>query len=345
MEIEYLNQDNEKEWNDFALNSDMAWFRHTTDWQKYSSCCRFDSDSINCSFMVKQNREIVAIVPLIKEYNYSDREKSIFAMYGDYTPLPALKNNCEVNKKSILDVINDEISKISQNKHVNSGKFFIDPLIKYDYHNDFSFHNMVANGAELEFKTTNIVDLRHDEETIIRNMRKGHKAAIKKIMKSNNFHIDIFDCNNITKEKLLKFKEIHKIDAGRQTRTNESWDCMYEWIKKGNAILGMLWSNANNDYICAALIMTYKNAAYYGSYGIIDSCLLDGLAGYALQWEIIKYLKDHNIEYYETGQNYYTTLATENDKKLSEIAKFKRGFRSLEFIELSFYKNYFEEAK
>ena len=70
IKIEYLNQDNEKEWNDFALNSDMAWFRHTTDWQKYSSCCRFDSDSIICSFMVKQNREIVAIVPLIKEYNY-----------------------------------------------------------------------------------------------------------------------------------------------------------------------------------------------------------------------------------------------------------------------------------
>ena len=97
MEIEFLNESNREQWDEFAFASDSAWMRHTTAWQKYSSCCRFDSNTRNFSFMVKQGGKIQAIVPLLAEYSYPERTVDCFAMYGDYTPLPAFVENGEVS--------------------------------------------------------------------------------------------------------------------------------------------------------------------------------------------------------------------------------------------------------
>ena len=65
MEFEALSKENEYEWNDFCSKTDSAWFRHTTYWMKYILDCREDSNSKNLSFLVRQNKKIVAIVPLI----------------------------------------------------------------------------------------------------------------------------------------------------------------------------------------------------------------------------------------------------------------------------------------
>ena len=340
MEIEYLNESNKKEWDNFVSESDTAWFRHTTDWQKYSSCCRFDSNTKNFSFIVKQNNKIQAVVPLLTEYSYPEKDFDCFAMYGDYTPLPAFANETDVDLTKVFDTIQDNIYNIAQENNIRYGKFIIDPLINYNYFHDFAKFNFLTLHAELKFSTTNIVDLRLDEGSILRKMRKGHKAAIKQALKMSGYRVEIYDKTNITKEKLLKFKEIHKIDAGRQTRTDNSWDCMYEWIRDGYAMLIMLWLDSINDYVCAALILTYKQSAYYGSYGIIDSMLMNGHCGYIIQWEAIKYLKSKGIEFYETGDNYYSEIVSDNDKKLHEIAKYKRGFRSLEFPKITYRVNY-----
>lgn len=345
MEIERLSAENEQEWNEFALNSDSAWYRHTTAWLKYSFCCRFDSNTKNFSFLVRQNNKIQAIVPLLAEYSYPERTFDCFSMYGDYTPLPAFANETDVDRSKVYDCIKSEIERIIAENNINYGKFIIDPLIKYDYFRDFDFFNLMNENAKLNFSTTNIVNLRLDEDVILRKMRKGHKAAIKQVMKENGYRVEIYDKNNITPEKLLKFKEIHKLDAGRQTRTDESWECMLEWIQSNCACLILLWLDEINDYACGALIMKYKNAAYYGSYGIIDSALLNGHCGYIIQWEAIKYLKSVGIEIYETGDNYYTEILSDNDKKLYEIAKYKKGFRTLEYPKLTFYKKYECEEK
>ena len=156
-------------------------------------------------------------------------------------------------------------------------------------------------------------------------MRKGHKAAIKQVIKEKNYRVDIFDKNNITKDKLFKFKEIHKIDAGRQTRTDKSWECMLEWIEKGKAVLVMLWLEEIKDYAAAALIMMYKNAAYYASYATIDSKILNGHHGYIIQWEAIKYLKSAGIEFYEAGANVYSSLLTSGIYSLIEYEKNIKG--------------------
>lgn len=294
MEVEFITENNSQDWDDFVYHSDSGWFRHTTFWQKYSSCCRFDSNTKNFSFLVKQNNQIQAVVPLLAEYSYSDKTFDCFCMYGDYTPLPAYVNKTDIDKAKVNDCIKNEICRIAKENNIKYGKFIIDPLIKHNYFNDFECFNLLGSGAKLNFSTTNIVDLTLDDEVILRKMRKGHKAAIKAVAKETGYHTEIYDKNNITKEKILKFKEIHKIDAGRQTRTDES-------------------------------------------------CLLNGHCGYIIQYDVIKYLKRSGYEKYETGDNYYKEIRDDNDLKLHQIAKYKRGFRSLEYPKITYYQLYEKE--
>lgn len=342
MEIEYLNSSNSNEWDEFALNSSSAWFRHTTSWIDYSMCCRFDSNSINKSFMVKQGKTVLAIVPLILEYSYPEKNINCFAMYGDYTPMPAYKDNSPVSQSKVQKTIQEEIKNIISDaeNNIRYGKFMIDPLIEFPYFNDFASYNMLEEGASLDFQTTNIVDLRLDENEILRKMRKGHKSAIGQVLKETTYRIDIFDKSNITKDILSKFKKIHIVDAGRQTRTDESWDKMLRWIENDYAILVMLWSIERQGYISGALIMKYKKSAYYASFATLDSNFLNGHVGHLLQWNIIKHLKACGIEIYETGVNHREGEALDEDDKLAKISGYKKGFRSAELPKITYLNQY-----
>lgn len=340
MEIEFLSDANRQEWDDFAANSSSAWFRHTTAWQKYSSCCRFDSNTRNLSFMVKQSNRIQAIVPLLAEYSYPEMDFDCFAMYGDYTPLPAYSDDETVSRTLVTEAMVKTLDELAARYGIRYGKFVIDPLISYPYFTDFAPYNLLTAKAALHFTTTNIVDLRYDLDVVLRRMRKGHKAAVKQVLNEKGCRVDVFDSNNVTKEHLLRFKYIHRQDAGRQTRTDASWDCMYEWIRDGNACLAMLWLDSIQDYGAAALVMMYKKSAYYASYGTLDSTYLNGHCGHIIQWSIISYLKSAGIEKYEMGENYFDLPDTEAGHKLNEIAKYKRGFRSVEIPKITYRTEY-----
>lgn len=334
MEVIYLTEENQPIWENFAAKSDMAWFRHTVDWLKYSACCRFDSNTVDVSFMVKQSGKIQAIVPLLVEYDYENPSTNVFAMYGDYTPLPAYANESDIDRSKVDEVIWAEIQKIAEEHHVTKAKFMIDPLIKYPYFNDFAEFNLLEKGFQLEFTTTNVVDLTLDIDVILRKMRKGHKAAVKQVQQQGGYHVDIYDADTITPEQMQKFKQIHITDAGRQTRTDASWECMYRWITSGKACLALLYLDEKQDYVAGALIMQYKDAAYYASFATTDSYMLNGHCGQAIQWEIIKYLKERGYSRYETGRNYFADSQYADDPKRMEISKYQRGYRSIEIPKL-----------
>lgn len=334
MEVIYLTEENQPIWENFAAKSDMAWFRHTVDWLKYSACCRFDSNTVNVSFMVRQSGKIQAIVPLLVEYDYENPSTNVFAMYGDYTPLPAYANESDIDRGKVDEFIWEEIRKIADKYHVTKAKFMVDPLIKYPYFNDFAEFNLLEKGFQLEFTTTNVVDLTLDIDVILRKMRKGHKAAVKQVQQQGGYHVDIYDADTITPEQMQKFKQIHITDAGRQTRTDASWECMYRWITSGKACLALLYLDKKQDYAAGALIMQYKDAAYYASFATTDSYMLNGHCGQAIQWEIIKYLKERGYSRYETGRNYFADSQYADDPKRMEISKYQRGYRSIEIPKL-----------
>lgn len=343
MEIESLTEQKEDEWNEFCLKTDSAWFRHTTHWMKYIMDCREDSNSRNHSFIVRQNKKIIAVVPLISQYIYGDREHDEFANYDTPTPICAIKNDSvDINRKEVLKFVQDKIEELQKENKIYRSKFFIDPLINSDVYNQFDDFNLLSFNFKTRLKTTTILDLTTGKENIVREMRKGHKADVKAVFRDGGFRVDIFDQSNPSsyEESMAVYKNIHFIDSGRETRTDASWRDTYEWVKKGYAFLVLIWHEELKKYIAGAWFLAYKKKAYYGSYATIDSSLLKGKVGYAVQWGAIQYMLEHGYTTYETGWNYYASNFKEAqvDRKILAISKFKKGFGGKEYPLLSFVK-------
>jgi hypothetical protein len=339
MEIERLTENNKDEWNTFCLQSNDAWFRHTTYWMDYIMCCRFDSNSKNHSFLVRQNKEIVAVVPLISQYCYASREINEFANYDTPTPYWAFKNdNKNINKYELNKYIHAEIMRIASEYNVKRVSFFIDPLIESNYFDDFECYNLLKYGHDCKTGTTNMIDLTLPEDIILSEMRKGHKSGIKRILKDTDIRIDYVDRSSKNISILSnEYKKIHSFDAGRQTRTDASWACMENWICDKNGFLVLAWSKSEKKYICGAFVICYKSGAYYGSYATLDSLSNNALLGHLIQWSIITYLKSTNAEKYETGVNHYALVSErEHNKKLMEISKFKKGFGGKERVRIEY---------
>jgi hypothetical protein len=305
-------------------------------------CCRFDSNSKNQSFFVKQNNEIVAIVPLVSQYCFSNRNINEFSNHSVPTPYWALKNNdVNINRHNIIKFIQNEINNIASSENVGKRFFFIDPLIDNNYLENFEYYNLLKYDYDYDYvlKMTNILDLGFPLDMVLSKMRNDHRCDIKRALKDSDMRIDCIDCmsRNID-DLMMEFKDIHIIDAGRQTRTDASWSHMSDWIKDDFALLMLAWSYSLKKHIGGAFVIKYKNKAYYASYAAIDTSLNNAAIGPLLQWSIIKHLKDRGIKYYETGWNYYLSSfeSGECNKKLLSISEFKRGFGGKEKILLEY---------
>lgn len=343
MDIESLTHHNENEWNDFCLKNSEAWFRHTTWWHKYILSCREDSDSENFSFIIRQDGAILAVVPLIMQYIYSDRKKHEFANYDTPCPTIAIKDGLSLKQRSdVLDSAFEHIEQIASSKNVSLGKFFIDPLIEASPYENFDDFDLLKYEYSPSIKTTSIIDLSLGIDVVLQRMRKGHKAAVKAVYRDGGFRVDIFDKESIGdfQSSMGIMQNIHLIDAGRKTRSDLSWKITYEWLKAGYGFLTMLYDEERSEYIAGAWFMAYKQKAYYGSYAIRDSSLLQGRAGYAIQWAAIKYLIEHGYKYYETGWNFYSSYKNEVDDKVLMISRFKHGFGGKKYPLFSFEKRY-----
>ena len=265
MEFEFLSKENEQEWNDFCLINDSAWFRHTTFWMKYILDCREDSNSRNLSFLVRQNNKVVAIVPLISQFIYGDRDFDEFANYDTPIPIWAIKNdNLDIQRERLVKEIYSFIDKLCQENGIKIARFFIDPLIETDIYNQFDDFNLLPFGFSLDMKTTTVIDLRNGIDVVLRDMRKGHKADIKSVFRDGGFRVDIFDKDNLYDydASMGVFKKIHFIDSGRKTRSEASWKDTYDWIKMGYGFLVLIWHNELQKYVAGAWFMLYKDRAY-----------------------------------------------------------------------------------
>ncbi len=327
LEIINLKEEKYEEWNRFCLESNSAWFRHTTWFLEYAQNCRFDGKSKNLSFIVQQNDNIMAIVPLIMQTVYDEPDIFEFAVVDTNIPFPAFANNLQHdNKKNIMRIIFEEIDRLAKKNNISYSRFFFDPLTENILQSKQKANPLPKFGYHETSLSTNIVDLSLSENELFKNMRKGHKADIKNAMK-NNLVVETFFNENITEEIFRTYKELHFLAKGRKTRPEESWHNMFEFLKDGYLVLFLEKKQNNNQYIAGILVITYKKKAYYGSSAMRPEYEKVRGVGHLLQWEAMKFLKREGFRYYELGWNYYPILSQESiGKKELNISFFKSGF-------------------
>ena len=260
MEIIKLTEDRYKEWDNFCLASDDAWFWHTTVWLEYNLNYKIYSKPESKSFFVVLDSKIIAVCPLILE-NY-DRGKE-FSLGGIPGMTPAFLNSLNKNiKKKVIKIIFKEIDRLAQENNVRRASLKFPVLDKSFIEAERPPSNYLMQFDYLDTSiNTQIIDLRRDVDELRREVRHGHNYDIGRSL--NILKSEIFDSKKINKEIFDQYTELHHKAAGRVTRPGKTFSIMYNLIKQDNAFL--IGAKKDNLFIGFSYFFLYKNNVYYGS--------------------------------------------------------------------------------
>jgi hypothetical protein len=322
LEIQFFGKNCSAEWDQFCLDSDDAWFWHTSEWLEYTIHLRPQFHTEQKSFCVKENGRMVAISPLLLNTLNEDGDEVKYFSYDRYQGVPpAIRNN--ISKKErfrILAFIFSAIDKIASENDVDLMLTKFSPLARsYEKTSNYLERYGFLNTS----LSTSVIDLTHAPDYLLSDMRKGHRYNVKKGMEY--YTVKIFDKENITREDFAGYQTLHHKAAGRMTRPQITFDLMYSWIKSGNAILAGL--SYKDNYIGYSLIIVYKNGAYYGSACDDPEADVPIPLHPLLQWYVIKWLKKEEYKIYELGlQQFGIQIYDFPSEKDLSISFFKRGF-------------------
>jgi len=300
-------------WNDFVQSSPDGWWWHRSEWLGYSLAY---TGGDSWSFMVTENKQVLAICPLIRKNNELDMFWS-----------PLFSNDLNPRKlERVIDFLFKYVDQIMREQKFRRVSMMIYPLSfpSYNYLMKQGYHDISLN--------TQVIDLHQPLSDIHSAMRKGHDYDIDRGLKE--LQVRIFDKHGLETQYLPPFDtlrwifghycNLHERDAGRITRPQITFDMQREWIIQGNAIL--LSAEYGDRFNGFSYIFLYKDKAYYGS-ACSDPDYHGLPIGHVLTWKTIEWLKEHGYRYYELGIQYYgpQLYSHPTDKEIS-ISKFKRGF-------------------
>lgn len=263
------------------------------------------------SFIYLEDEETKGCVFLPIESHGSNYSVSI---NEDYAYFPIAKDN------RVEKIIFNLIDKIAKENNVSKIMLFGDPASQTcpDY-NILQKYNYIDSSI-----LTHVIDLCRSDNLLSR-CRKGHRHAIKKMQKDKDFKISVMDKNNANYDTHEKYRELHRLCAGKITRPKETFDFQFKRLKEGNSILvGLTYKD---QYVAFSYFDFNANSAVYANGA--DNPEYDHLPLYhVILFSAMEYLKKNNIRYLNMLQpanpsqqfDYYP------DKKQLNIALFKRGF-------------------
>lgn len=311
-----------REWDNFCESSSTAWFWHTSTWINFVLCLDFTGNSINRSFAIYRNEKIVCIVPLIEVNIESPSYRGLSYDRGINTPYPAFSDDIlGKGRKKLEKLIFEKVLKIDNVAYVS---FFVQPLTDKVLSKQIITNPLTKFGFHDTTITTNILCLGKTENELFREIRKGHKSDIKRGIE-NGYTVEVVNSNNFAIDKFNGYRKVHFQASGRQTRSDETWDIMQDWVRNDLAVLALC--KKGESVIAATLVDTFKQKAYYHSQAILPEYQKEKGIGHLMQWEIIKYLTCRGFTHYELGWNWYPNISQEvADNKLLGISRFKAGF-------------------
>jgi hypothetical protein len=316
-----LTPELEARWNAFAEASADAWFWHTTHWIEFARALTPSRWVRDCSFIIREGEEWCAICPVVLE---QDGDRRIFGYSGGPVPMPAFAYGITQARRerllrsyvAMLDALAREhdvayvsvkVPSVAASYLEHAGPY-TNPLARHGY---FDLPHM-----------TQIIDLQADEAQIWSSVRKGHKADIKRA--ASQCDVRFWDESTVTTERFAAYQALHRKDAGRATRSQETFDQMLGWVRRGHAVL--VEASRQDRPAEFALIMRFGSGAYYGS-ACKDPDQQEIPALHLLQWEAMRWLKARGVRWYDLGPQEFGPLWHHvPEEKLVSIARFKRGF-------------------
>lgn len=325
MRVEPIREDLLPEWDDFVDRSDDAWFWHRRAYIEFRVELAGRHLVRDESFLLIENASIVAICPAVIEARSEGKSRyREFAFGGDPLPMPALRNELSrAKRQEALEQYVAVLKELAVKHEVQYGSFRVPGLAPARYHGGLPPTNPLVRYGFIDLPyQTQVVDLRQDDKVLWDDVRKGHKHAINRAAKE--LVVEVWEQGSITDGKFEEYQALHIRDAGRQVRSQKSYEMMRKWIKAGHGAL--VEARVGSDPVAYAFVILFKDGAYYGS-GCQDPESRDLGATHLVQWRTIEWLRRKGVRFYELGIQHYGPqwFLTPSPKDIT-IARFKRGF-------------------
>ena len=321
--FEYLfkfdNSDLFKEkWNHF-LCQQPASIKYTELYLEYSLAL---SESVeDYSFVMLLNEEVVGIAFLPIETLQSGAKW--ISLSGNYIIAPLASN------PKATGAIFKKIDFIAKKHLVKKIMFDVDPLVS----NNGDNVNQLLKYGYIDTSCTNyLIDLGVTKKEFWENLGTSHRKTIKKFKAKETYGIQLYTGESSERKIFDLYQNAHFICAGRQTRSQRSFDLQFEMMQAGQASL-MVMEYDNNQVGFLFTAMFQKTAVL---------CSTANLPNYEDRVPIYKllilntfyYLKDQRYDWVQFGQPANRSLVSgfDNycDEKQLRISKYKRGYNPLE---------------
>lgn len=130
---------------------------------------------------------------------------------------------------------------------------------------------LLSEGAAPSISPQAVVDLSLSNDEIYRHVRKSYRSLINWGRK--NISLSYVNSESAQRAEFDAFQEFHRQVAGKVTRSQESWDVMYDHVCRGNGELS-LGRLDDGSLVSAVLLMQGPSDAVYSS-GVFDRTKFD----------------------------------------------------------------------
>ena len=275
-----------------------------------------DIDFVDLSFIVTDNK--VPILAFIGSSRKVSADSIEIAAYGQ----PCFHVECNqhsTSMKSARKILKKKIKEfVSETESVQIN--YRDSLQE----NSLSVVSqyLLDQGAFARPLFDQVVNLTKPVIQLRQDVRKSYKSLINWGL--NNLTIKILNASNVLIPEMNDFRNLHINVAGRETRSEETWNIQYQMIQKGKAflVLGYL----DDVLVTGAFFIFNEKSCYYGV-AASNRALFDKPISHAIIWSAITYAREQGQLLLIMGQQLF--LSVEEPKptvKELGISTFKKGF-------------------
>jgi len=230
-----------------------------------------------------------------------------------------IDNINKVIKKNIYSIVFLLLEKIIQKFKIKKIQFLEDVYINKTI-SDWGNY-ILSNDTKKQIRNDMYLDLTLTNSEIWTLIRKSYKSLINKAAKKYQALFLFSDDKSIWDE----FKLLHYKEAGKKTRSEQSWNKQYENIICKKAIL--CYCHDGDQMIGGAFFDLSKDEAFYSVAAYENKFRKNPISHFIIYSSVIK-IKSLGIKKLNFGQiNYNDSFDLQNIKEFN-IQKFKNGFAS-----------------
>ena len=286
-----------------------------------------DFSKENQSFIITENNQLIAIVPL--NFITTNDKKKIGTYYGLSIPGPLFIENLSLKKyKKILKLIFLKIDEKCAHEKISEITINFSDLIEFNTGSQKYFillELLSLHGYVNKSLLGSRINLTDTYDIISQNFTKGHKSEIKKF-KNNSYSFENYQDNKI------EINEFYKIlSDDKAAYIDDHIKPLYNLYEKNNIYIAC---SPNKEF--AAMFVLAGNTVEY----FISSSKLSNQ--HSLIVGVIKFFKlTKKLQYLDLGiiSSLENKDLNQNEKK-KNIALFKKGFGGEKYMVSIFKKKY-----